>query len=666
MNSSEYKVIITLSHRAISFEYLLAGGDGSLAPMGGDRWPAPMAFFAAGNRIILGEEALNAHRNGQPDTFVDYFNDIKTERRFTYGTTNAPVANVLLYAVEEQLRRFLKEELYGRLGGLEQNRSEMPLILAFNDDIEEKERVHVIRLFQDSGYNNLRPVRYNWFVSKYFAMNHGYRHTLMAWSDGVDLHLTTFSKQSPEQIHTIRLEGLGIDPRVSEIAKIIWKDVEPQAWYPDFGRELPRLEEAAREFLSSGRPEYDGTVTMSDGTECTYYLRRDTVNRISLHESQRLQHELTAFLEQCGCSDRSGTLLLLRGRAVGNDYFQGQLNHGFARMIEVNDDLRRAVKQLLTAPDLSDASFPMTTGAPVAEQFTPPSPQFEQAPIQRPKRKTTHTPTPPANSPVPKPPVEPIRPAHNPVPAPPIEVPGRLREAGLPEHVLRHLKRTWKETKAAATGKISTRKFDEAYHLLNTFRRECKELDYHGFDSDIDQTFSEIKTQEAKHKAQPANLRRQTTPDNPFSGIAMQADSILNRGARTVPIRPVPSTRTTSPSRPSRPTPPPPGPMPHSPNPEPKADPAIELIRQGKLREARDYYRNHGLTTLAAILTDIYRDKRSIEARKKGLDQIRATHNTQQAKRIVDELQSYIDKCDKVGVPCEDIKKLLSEYRKVK
>lgn len=106
--------------------------------------------------------------------------------------------------------------------------------------------------------------------------------------------------------------------------------------------------------------------------------------------------------------------------------------------------------------------------------------------------------------------------------------------------------------------------------------------------------------------------------------------------------------------------------MPHSPNPEPKADPAIELIRQGKLREARDYYRNHGLTTLAAILTDIYRDKRSIETRKKGLDQIRATHNTQQAKRIVDELQSYIDKCDKVGVPCEDIKKLLSEYRKVK
>ena len=64
-----------------------------------------------------------------------------------------------------------------------------------------------------------------------------------------------------------------------------------------------------------------------------------------------------------------------------------------------------------------------------------------------------------------------------------------------------------------------------------------------------------------------------------------------------------------------------------------ETDKGRELIAQNKLKEARDRYRNK---------------------------------NTEQIKRIIKELEEYLDLCTRLGIPAEEYRTLLLEYRKIK
>lgn len=89
------------------------------------------------------------------------------------------------------------------------------------------------------------------------------------------------------------------------------------------------------------------------------------------------------------------------------------------------------------------------------------------------------------------------------------------------------------------------------------------------------------------------------------------------------------------------------------------------LIAQGKLKEARDWYRNHNNNVMARILSDIIRSQKGVELRKASIEEYRKSKNHEQISRIIKEIEEYIDLCEKAGVNSSEYKKLLVDYRKI-
>lgn len=91
-----------------------------------------------------------------------------------------------------------------------------------------------------------------------------------------------------------------------------------------------------------------------------------------------------------------------------------------------------------------------------------------------------------------------------------------------------------------------------------------------------------------------------------------------------------------------------------------------ELIKQGKLKEARDWYRAHNDSNMAGVLTEIIRAQKGIELRKSGIEDCRKTRSKDQISRIIKEIQEYIELCEKAGINTAKYKKLLAEYNGIK
>lgn len=93
-------------------------------------------------------------------------------------------------------------------------------------------------------------------------------------------------------------------------------------------------------------------LTLSSGGKYKYSLNRTSVDFIQTDESQSLKAGLDSFLRNADIVDRSNILLLLRGVAAGNAYFEQNLGHGFLKIVRSNDILRNKTMSLLIAEDV--------------------------------------------------------------------------------------------------------------------------------------------------------------------------------------------------------------------------------------------------------------------------------------------------------------------------
>lgn len=88
MDNDSYKIIITISHHRISFNYWLRDGAKKLEPMLGGNWPVPLAIYCSGHGFVIGEEAVSAARLGAAGACDDYFASISTDGIYTIGGIN--------------------------------------------------------------------------------------------------------------------------------------------------------------------------------------------------------------------------------------------------------------------------------------------------------------------------------------------------------------------------------------------------------------------------------------------------------------------------------------------------------------------------------------------------------------------------------------------------
>lgn len=366
---SPYRVVITLSHRTIAFEYNQNGADGLLLPFPETSNPEALAFYCEADRVVVGNEGRAAVEAGMTGAFSDYFKLITEGRTFKYCGTDQPHRDLLRYALEDRFRVFFRSILINK-GTLDDNRSTMPLLFVLENDIQPNERGVVEDLFRNAGYGCMAFTPVDDYVQRLAAGRRPGQRVLSAWSDGTDLILSLMFPDGSRKM--LSLPGLGTDPRIRHVVEKLYDDLKSELW-TTLEDEEEYLTRVGREFIMSKAPELDGTVILSDGMEHSIFLSKIWLNSIPMPESDRLQRALASFLEQNGCTDRTPVVLLLRGALTGNDYFKQQLSNGFGEVVELDDALQAQLNKLIVAQPITQLEISTTPPPP-----PPPPPPVEE------------------------------------------------------------------------------------------------------------------------------------------------------------------------------------------------------------------------------------------------------------------------------------------------
>lgn len=357
---SQYRVVITLSHRTIAFEYNQNSADGLLLPFPETSNPEALAFYCEADRVVVGNEGRAAVEAGMTGAFSDYFKLITEGRTFKYCGTDQPHRDLLRYALEDRFRVFFRSILINK-GTLDDNRSTMPLLFVLENDIQPNERGVVEDLFRNAGYGCMAFTPADDYVQRLAAERRPGQRVLSAWSDGTDLILSLMFPDGSRKM--LSLPGLGTDPRIRHVVEKLYDDLKSELW-TTLEDEQEYLTRVGREFIMSKAPELDGTVILSDGMEHSIYLSKIWLNSIPMPESDRLQRALASFLEENGCTDRTPVVLLLRGALTGNDYFKQQLSNGFGEVVELDDAMQAQLNKLIVAQPITSGEVSTTPSPP--------------------------------------------------------------------------------------------------------------------------------------------------------------------------------------------------------------------------------------------------------------------------------------------------------------
>lgn len=375
MNSDSYKIIISLSHHRIAFEYWQRDGEDKLVPMSGMVWPAPLAFYCSLTGIEIGEAAVRAVHAGTPNAFDNYFERLTADETYTIGGRRKALRYLILDASEGIFTEFFRTELLGHQGSLTDNRATMPITMVCESDIKPNERALLLNLFRDSGYNRFKVVDYTDYIDRYLrstlSKEYSCENVLVAWTEGTDLTLTLFDLTKTVEPRKTKFPGLGADPRLDYVKKLIWERICGQNPWLRFTDEEDVVTKEATDFLNSSIPIINATLTLSDGMNYHYSLNRAVIDHLQCPEGDIIRMKLEEFLHENGISNRNKTLLLLRGVAAGNMFFEKTLGQGFGKIIKSDKQLRNnTMYQLITEPNegLQQAPEPTSPGP------TPPNP----------------------------------------------------------------------------------------------------------------------------------------------------------------------------------------------------------------------------------------------------------------------------------------------------
>lgn len=301
---SKQSIIITLSGKKISLEYIREDGAGEPAPFPRGSWPMPLSVFS--RKLISGFGS---------DFVFDITDRLKT----------------------------LFEETLSDAGDLESQKGSLPIVFLLENDVTDEDAKSIKENFGKLGYGNVATLRPDLLIAEYYRNGYHPQGVVTVNSDGTDLYISLSLDSQPGGVARKVLPGDGYDPRTEALAVKIWEQVRDCTIDLRMENEMPALTNAALNYLSSGKSEMEGTVRLSDGGECDFLVNRSMVNNES---TRRIQSELAGFLTEFGLADRSRSVLVLRGDAITTQYLRQSLTPGFGEVAEMKGNLRDAVIRL--------------------------------------------------------------------------------------------------------------------------------------------------------------------------------------------------------------------------------------------------------------------------------------------------------------------------------
>lgn len=598
-----------------------------------ERWPVPLALYCTPGRIEIGKAAERATAHNVPGAFKEWFRHLSSVQTVKYLGQQQPVSHLLLLAAEEQFRKFLREVRMNMDGGLENCRAAMPLALSFEDDVDDSMRIFLVNLFRNMGYGRVQENFHNRIIASHYFSKIPTERILIADSDGVDLTLSLYERGRDQAKCSNVIQGAGSDPRIQRVCNMIWDKTGAEYSFLDRANEQPLLEQMALEVIGANQTEFEGIMNYSNGEELCFMISRSELVGAGAG-TKSTSSDVIRFLEKAGIAP-SDVTMLLRNLAAKNQPLQA----AFTSSIIFDEDAQEEVNQDIVTLVMS---------------------RFADAKVEpKPMRRN---------------PLDHLEPS-------PIVSKDELKEKT----------KKWRQVKAEAGGKSRSGRIAEALMILDRFLAECRScsgseeliIEIEGEKDSLNKTTppppppvdgSAVRALNRRWREVRASAKGKKNTGNFVEAIrilksfADEADKVY--GAEEIlksvkdeldlmvgeakdrrPSKPSISNRTKA--EPAR-----------EPKPEPNNQ-GQELVRQGKLKEARDWFRSQNNNTMARALTEIFRSQKGIELRKTTLEECRKSKNKEQISRIIREIRDYIDLCEEAGVNTEEYKKLLSDYRKI-
>lgn len=637
--NDDFRIVITISHNRISFEYYLKGAATvALQPITTDTnrrgvWPAPFSIYCSPTGIIIGEEAFHAAQRGTSNAFNDLFECMrKPDCFYEFCGERKHVSNLLLDACETVFRDFFSSILYNNYGILEQNRNTMPIVFVCEEDVTENERTIISNKFRNSGYGCVSVIGYQTFLEKNIRKDcSSYPNALAVWTEGKDLYLTLFDTSGQISSKSIRLDGLGVDPRLDYVVDQIWSSVVSWNGFLTKDKELDVIKDAANRFLSSTDSLVSDYVTLSDGQSYHYTLDRNLINYYQYSTREQLSVGVRDFLIKNEVQ-QNNTLLILRGVATNNNYFSTSLS-SFRNIISDNDLRSHVMRLIVEMPVRVDETI--TTPSCTPTSSSTPTSSGSSTPI-------------PSNNAIDK---------------------------------IQEVEKEWKGKRANVKGLIISKKYSEATLILDGMYKKAEDVNAEDVIREIKEYKKRIeelgtcRTQTTPPPSPPpVNLNREwrelkaVTNGQIRGGKVMEAKAALNefliKCKTTNNIGLIGEVEQQL--RQLNDNVPPIPPKGKDRKPEQTVCEGEALLKKGRITEARDWYKNSGDSAKAKLLTDIIRLQRSVVTRKAELPNCQQTKDRQKINRIITEIGDYIDKCNQAGVTTEEYNKLLLEYKKIK
>ena len=344
-----YSLLIKISHTTISFS-ANKDGEGVFTPYGEPL--RPLAVWFTGSSVTIGADAKQQAQCGTSNAFYHIFDRMKEPgKHFEFANETHDYNKLLLYTIRAGVEEFLVKEMMNSLGQLEDNIGHLPVLVIFDMDVTANEKSVVMGQLQRNGFGNVKLIDDDDYLmrSKNIKGN-----VLMLSSDGTTLY-GVFYKDNL-RVGDFSAEGLGRDPRVEKLARLIWERTGAANDWLVYKNEEDYLEDAANKFLISGRSECDEDVILSNNKPYHYYLQQSDFWVLSKNDELGVSRVIMDRLQTWQCNRQTCTVFL-KNQAVRNKYIIEQLGKEFPQRFFVVEKTMKERCHALMLEDCRKANF---------------------------------------------------------------------------------------------------------------------------------------------------------------------------------------------------------------------------------------------------------------------------------------------------------------------
>lgn len=632
----EYCILIELGKTNVTFA-AYTGGDGGFVPYGEPH--RPLAVWFSGSSVIIGKDAKREALKGTPNAFHGLFERMKEPGHFDYANETHDFNKLVLFTLRAGMKEFFTERLLNSQGALEDNVGHLPLVMMFGADMEEDTCSVVMSQLRDNGFGNVRRAHEDDYILRSLPARYAdNKAKLVLSSDGNALFGDAY--MDGKNVSSFTLSKAGIDPRVAKLAELVWERTGAEYDWLEYDKELTELQRVANAFIVSGEATYDGNVMLSNGVPYHYYLSRADLYLFNRQDNSEVLQQLLSHVGTL--ADRHKCSVVLKGLAAANKFLQEILTPEFHALVLVDKGIMEASRALLL-DECRAVGFKFGRGGATVKQTA----------VQR-------------GGDIPKPTVNQPSPVKAALPTKRDERDFKMLRLGVETHMTNGNRRAAEADVSkflnAMHAKGITAFNDEASRLLDGFAKaatqgEAKQPPL--VSASIEPTGKDKRTFKML-EAMVRTLRANGNVGQIRAAVEAFRKEMHGRGITVFDkdldgllAVPSPQAKTVPPSSTLEPK-------------APKASDGETLMRSGKIKEAREWFRSQGLTAKADDCTALIRWQRVAQLYKSEISSTAQAHNREKARARAKEIDEKVTLYKRYGMDTAELLQLSADYKRIR